>query len=177
VTFNQDRIRGIERVSARAPVIIDEADADLDALPRAAALGYGGVSMKNCKGVFRAVLNRARCDLNPGLLLSGEDLTTLPIIPLQQDLATVALLGPTHVERNGHHYFKGLAHLPKVEAESALEHHGDLYEPLAGDQVQLRIRHGQLSLERLHRIGFGYAVPPDVAARTPAAEWRWTEVN
>ncbi|MEE2908392.1 MAG: hypothetical protein VX527_11260 [Planctomycetota bacterium] len=175
ITFESGPNQGIERVSSIAPVIIDEADGDPDALSRAAALGYGGVSAKNCKGVFRALLNQARCAASQGsLLLSAEDLTTLPIIALQQDLATAATLGLDHIERNGHHYFHGLDHLPGSEVAEALERHGGLYEQTPAG-AQLRIQRGSLALESLDCAGFGYAVAPDLSKRVPAGNWSWSE--
>jgi hypothetical protein len=154
------------------PCIIDEADLGLWALPEAARLGYRGVSIKNCKGVFNAVLNRARCDLSrQKLIQTGEDLTNLPIIALQQDLATMAALGVTHVERNGHHYFKGLDHLPRREREAVLGAHPDLYTGDA-NEASLRIERGRLSLASLvDAPGFGYAGPVDLSARIPAGDW------
>ncbi|MCH2132219.1 MAG: hypothetical protein MK116_00565 [Phycisphaerales bacterium] len=174
ITFQEEPNQGIEKVSAHAPVIIDEADGDRDSLHRAAALGYGGVSAKNCKGVFRAVLNRARCQ-GTGLVLSAEDLTTLPVIAVQQDLVTVATLGLTHVERNGHHYFRGLDHLPGEEADLALHHHPDLYERHGQGDTRLRIRDGALEISSLHQPGFGYAEPPDLSLRTPVDQWQGSE--
>ena len=97
------------------PLIIDESDATLDAFPHARALGYAGVSSKNCKGVYKSVLNAARCarwnapqESEPAFM-TGEDLTAQPGLAVQQDLALAALLGLTHVERNGHHYAAGFA--------------------------------------------------------------------
>ena len=135
------------------PVIVDEADHGLEAFPRALELGYGGVSVKNCKGVFRALLNRGLCSRRGGFQ-SAEDLTNLPLLPLQQDLATLSALGLEHAERNGHHYFRGLDHLTPAERAAALEHHPDLYEARA-DGAFLRIEGGALTLGSLE--GPGYA--------------------
>ncbi|MCH2136618.1 MAG: hypothetical protein MK101_08550 [Phycisphaerales bacterium] len=169
VTFDPHRNQGIDRLGA--PVIIDEADGSAQALPEAASLGYGGTSIKNCKGVFHALLNKARCDLSGGsLFLSGEDLTNLPVIALQQDLCTNAALGIEHVERNGHHYFRGLDHLPQVDVESALHHHGDLYR--AGG---VHIDRGRLHIGSLQCSGYGYAPEPCCDARTLANAWYWAE--
>lgn len=41
-------------------------------------------------------------------VLSAEDLRTVGLIELLQDLAVTATLGAEHVERNGHHNFRGL---------------------------------------------------------------------
>ena len=165
----------IGRVEKYAPVLIDEADDGLHAFPRAAELGYRGVSVKNCKGVFRALINRGLCDLSQGRLFqSAEDLTTLPVLALQQDLATVAALGLTHVERNGHHYFRGLDHLSADEAHCALASHPDLYKHDA-QGVSLRIEDGQLRLGSLQGVGFGYDVPICTSTRTAVDAWHWPE--
>lgn len=50
------KITGIDK-----PVIIDESDDSLDAFPRAKALGYKGVSSKTCKGLYKSLINSARC--------------------------------------------------------------------------------------------------------------------
>ena len=166
-TFDTARTRGIDGLGA--PVIIDEADGAIDSLPDAAALGYGGTSVKNCKGVFRALLNRARCDLSNGTLFqSAEDLTNLPMIALQQDLCTISTLGIDHVERNGHHYFRGLQHLPTADIEAAAAHHGDLYR-----NDCLHVHNGELNIASVHCNGYGYAPSPNVDSRTRADDWTW----
>jgi L-alanine-DL-glutamate epimerase-like enolase superfamily enzyme len=157
-----DGLRALDRF---APLILDEADADLAAFPRALTLGYRGVSVKNCKGVFRALANRAICQARAdGSFQASEDLTNLPILPLQQDLATVAALGLPHTERNGHHYFRGLDHLPESEAEAALAAHPDLYERYE-DRIGLRITAGELALGSLQGPGYGYATAIDATGR------------
>ena len=101
-------------LSAEKPVIIDESDDSLDAFPRAKALGYKGVSSKTCKGIYKSLINAARCkEWGDGYFMTGEDLTIQAGLALQQDLALVSLLGLTHVERNGHHYVNGMAGLPR----------------------------------------------------------------
>ncbi|MHC5004397.1 MAG: mandelate racemase, partial [Planctomycetota bacterium] len=175
VTFDPGRHEAMPHLTAFAPVIIDEADDDADAFPRAVKLGYRGVSVKNCKGVFRALVNRAICARSAGRLFqSAEDLTNLPVVALQQDLCTVAALGLEHVERNGHHYFRGLDHLPADEIEAALAAHGDLYERLDGSAA-LRIVDGAVDLESLDRAGYGYDIPLRWERRTRMEDWRWSE--
>ena len=73
--------------------------------------------------------------------MSAEDLTTQAGLAVQQDLALVALLGLGHVERNGHHYVRGLAALPLTEQAAFLAAHPDLYVR-DGDLVRLRIDRG-----------------------------------
>ena len=150
-TFDPGANAALPRLAALAPVIIDEADTDADAFRRAIALGYAGTSIKSCKGIFRAIANRALIDVRRGegvqhLFQSAEDLTTLGSIPLQQDLALQATLGMTHVERNGHHYFRGLDHLPDLVATELAEALPALYRR-DGDLTRLRIEDGALSLE------------------------------
>jgi hypothetical protein len=169
---------GAERLlrSVDKPVIIDEADGTLDAFETAIALGYRGVSHKNCKGIVKSLLNLARvrrgnAELGePRYFLSAEDLTTLPVVPLQSDLAMVAALGIPHVERNGHHYFPGLAHLTPAERTTALRGHPDLYEPFDGSAA-LRIRDGALDLTSLWTPGMGFVALPDMEAMHAPQSW------
>lgn len=143
------------------PVIIDESDDSLDAFPRAKELGYLGVSSKTCKGLYKSLVNSARCALwGPRYMMSGEDLTIQAGLALQQDLALVALLGLAHVERNGHHYVNGMAGLPREEQEAFLGAHPDLYERSHG-AVRLKIRDGELSIASLGCPGFASAAMPD----------------
>lgn len=162
-----------------APLLIDEADDSLDSFPRAVACGYRGVSVKNCKGVIRALLNRGLCevysrDRGGAYFQSAEDLTNLPVLALQQDLATVAALGLLHVERNGQHYFRGLDHLPSDEARDAATAHPDLYRADARGAF-LRIENGCVALDSLQRAGYGYDLPMRVEQRTPLAAWSFPE--
>src|SRR5438309_4402415 len=121
------------------PVIIDESDDSLDAFPRAKALGYRGVSSKTCKGLYKSIINAARCAAwGRDYFMTGEDLTIQAGLALQQDLALVSLLGLTHLERNGHHYVNGMAGLPAHEQEAFLRAHPDLYERSHG-AVRVRI--------------------------------------
>jgi len=150
------RVEGIEK-----PVIIDESDDSLDAFPRARALGYSGVSSKTCKGLYKSLLNRARCSAwGDGCFMSGEDLTIQPGLALQQDLALVSLLGIAHVERNGHHYVNGMAGLPAAEQEAFLAAHPDLYERSHG-AARVRIRGGMLEIGSLDCPGYASRAMPD----------------
>jgi hypothetical protein len=164
------------------PVIIDESDDALDAFPRARALGYRGVSSKTCKGLYKSLLNAARCakwgsDPNfrsqgklgsdpdfpggPGYyFMSGEDLTIQAGLALQQDTALVSLLGLTHVERNGHHYVNGMAGLPPAEQEAFLAAHPDMYERSHG-AVRVRIEDGMLAIGSLDCPGYASKAMPD----------------
>jgi len=165
-TFAPETADGVARLAERAPVIIDEADADLSAYPRARALGYGGVSMKACKGVFRALLARARIDADGEGMQSAEDLTNLPVLPLHQDLAMVSALGLPHVERNGHHYFLGQSHLSEEERARLQARHRTLYSP----DGTLLIEEGRLDLSSLAVAGFGYQGPVTMSLGDPVSE-------
>jgi L-alanine-DL-glutamate epimerase-like enolase superfamily enzyme len=158
--------RDVHAVARIAPLIIDESDADLDAFPRAKALGYSGVSSKMCKGLYKSILNAARCaswsTSKQRYFMSGEDLTTQAGLAVQQDLALVNLLGMTQVERNGHHYVNGMAGLPEVEQQAFLIAHPDLYERSQG-AVRLKIRQGKIALASLGCIGFASGAAPLVS--------------
>lgn len=156
-TFDRERHRDLARVSAFAPLILDEADARPDSFARAAELGYRGVSVKNCKGVFRALANFGLCR-RTGWFQSGEDLTNVGVLPLQQDLLTASVLGLSHVERNGHHYFRGLDHLPPALVAAAAAAHPDLYRPLSGGAA-LRIERGAVEVGSvLAAVGYGHCL-------------------
>jgi L-alanine-DL-glutamate epimerase-like enolase superfamily enzyme len=151
----------ISRLAKLKPVIIDESDDSLDAFPRAKALGYRGVSSKTCKGLYKSLINAARCKAwGEGYFMTGEDLTIQAGIALQQDLALVSLLGLTHVERNGHHYVNGMAGLPAHEQEQFLVNHADLYEQTYG-AVRVRIKGGMMQMKSLDCPGFASRAMPD----------------
>ncbi len=170
-TFDLDATAAMSDLSAIAPVIIDEADGHLDAFPRAASLGYQGVSIKSCKGVFRALLNRGLIEVRGGeLFQSGEDLTNLPAVALQQDLALMCALGVDDVERNGHHYFRGLDHLPEQERRSALDHHADLYS-VDLDGARVNITAGNMQTGSTDCVGFGYQHEVAFHEGTPLEDW------
>lgn len=155
----QARVSGIGK-----PVIIDESDDAMDAFPRAKAMGYKGVSSKTCKGLYKSLVNAARCQAWGGdYFMTGEDLTIQSGLALQQDLALVSLLGLTHVERNGHHYVNGMADLPQAEQAAFLAAHPDLYERSHG-AVRPRIERGELSIGSLDCVGYAAGAMPDWGA-------------
>lgn len=168
----------VRTLAACKPVIIDESDDSLDAFPRGRAMGYAGVSSKTCKGLYKSLLNRARCahwqaQGAGAFLMSGEDLTIQAGLALQQDLALVSLLGITHVERNGHHYVNGMAGLPEAEQQAFLAAHPDLYEYSHG-AVRVRIAGGELHIGSLAgRPGFAAGAWPERAAMRPMRAPVW----
>ena len=98
--------------------------------------------------------------------MSAEDLTTQAGLAVQQDLALVALLGLGHVERNGHHYVRGLAALPASEQAAFLRAHPDLYVR-DGDLVRLRIDGGRVAIRSLACPGFAAAAEPEWSSLRP----------
>jgi hypothetical protein len=169
---------GMSALAAARPVIIDESDGPLDAFVTARALGYAGVSSKCCKGVWRSLINLARCrswnaaEGRERYFMSAEDLTTLAGVCVQQDLALVALLGLPHVERNGHHFVDGFAGRPKAEAVRFMEAHPDLYADTPHGP-RLNIRDGILEFASLAVPGLGASIEPDAAGMDamPQAAW------
>ena len=151
--------KSVAAISDEVPVIIDESDCDLDAFPRAREFGYRGVSSKQCKGLYKSLINKARClkwNRQAGsdrFLLSGEDLTTQAGVSVQQDLALASILGLSHLERNGHHYVKGMSGSPMTEQEKYLDKYPGLYINDNGF-VRLDIRGGKLDISSLDCPGF-----------------------
>lgn len=168
---------GIVALAAARPVIIDESDGALDAFLLAKGLGYKGVSSKACKGIWRSLINLARCkQWGQDYFMSAEDLTTLAGLCVQQDLALVSALGLAHVERNGHHFIDGFAGRPAHEAHAFLSAHPDLYEATSYGP-RLRLREGMLEIGSLATPGMGSAPWPDVAAMQPMEKAAWPKSN
>jgi L-alanine-DL-glutamate epimerase-like enolase superfamily enzyme len=175
----------VRPLDALRPLIIDESDANLDAFPAAMALGYRGVSSKNCKGLYKSIINSARCDARNAAdgagrwFMSAEDLTTLPGISLQQDLALVSLLGLAHAEKNAHHFVDGMRHRPQAEQRRFAAAHPDLYrlDPLPDGRcvARLKIAQGEVAFGSLDVPGFAHTVDMDWNQLEPAPASRWPE--
>lgn len=160
----------------RPLVIIDESDDHVTSLKTALDHGYAGTSHKNCKGVFKGIANRCLIEhynrtRDGTYLMSGEDLTTLGPIELQQDLAVMATLGMDHVERNGHHYYRGLSMLSADVQTAVLDAHGDLYHRHEDGFVALDVRNGRIRLDSVLEAPFGRAVDLDPSRFTSAGTW------
>ncbi len=157
---------------ASTPFLMDEADGTLGAFAQGRAMGWSGVSSKACKGVYKSIINRARCDRWnaeagwPRHFMSAEDLTCQAGLSVQQDLALVALLGITHSERNGHHYGRGFAGAPAAEQAAFVQAHADLYD----HSGRLRITDGVLAIDSLFDTGYAHGADPDWQATRPIAE-------
>jgi hypothetical protein len=163
----------VSALAQSKPLLIDESDATLDAFPSARAAGYTGVSSKSCKGIYKSLLNAARCaHWNDGVasryFLSGEDLTMQAGLGVQQDLALAALLGLRHVERNGHHYVNGFAGQSAGDAEQKafLAAQPGLYEKSHGS-VRLAICDGLIDISSLEAPAFASAAQPNWATLVP----------
>lgn len=171
--------RPIAELARLVPVIIDESDGTLSAFAEARDLGYTGVSSKACKGIYKSILNHARCQVwnskgDGRFFMSAEDLTCEPGIAIQQDLSLVTLLGLTHVERNAHHFIDGFGGRSPAEAQIFLRRHPDLYRDDGGN-IRLRIEEGRLSISSLDCAGFGASIAPDFDAAEPMPASRWPE--
>jgi hypothetical protein len=176
---HRDRALGVEVGEAlrswggAPPVVIDESDAAIGDLPRALALGCAGTSHKSCKGIVKGIANacllerRRRLEPDVTTILSGEDLATIGPVALLQDLATMSLFGIRHVERNGHHYFRGLSGFPVAVQEEVLRRHPDLYRRHAEGFPTLDIWGGRLRIGSVVEAPFGTAVALDVSRFAP----------
>jgi hypothetical protein len=158
-----------------APLLLDEADGTLEAFAVGRRHGWRGVSSKACKGIYKALINRARCDQwnlaanGSRCFMSAEDLTCQAGLAVQQDLALASLLGLAHCERNGHHYVDGFGDAPAEEQASFASAHSDLYETSAG-RPRLSIRDGRLAIASLSRPGFAHVADPDFESLQPLSQ-------
>ncbi len=143
----------------RPRLIIDESDGAIGDLPRALALGYSGTSHKNCKGIVKGIANACllekRRRSGERVVLTGEDLCNVGPVALLQDLAMMALLGIEHVERNGHHYYRGLSMWPADWQDPVLAAHGGLYTRHREGFTYMHIREGRVALGSLNTAPFG----------------------
>jgi hypothetical protein len=152
------------------PLLLDEGDQNLDALPLALQLGYRGVSHKNCKGILKGLANAASIQQQNSSStaphwLSGEDLASVGPISVQQDLAMQALLGIQHIERNGHHYFHGLSAWSPTMQEKIRSTQPDLWETASPALttpalITLAIQQGQICLQSINNAPFGVHITP-----------------
>ena len=168
--------RGFGEWDDRPPVIIDESDDRPRSCKEAVECGYAGTSHKNCKGVLKGIANRCLVEWydrrrERPYVMSGEDLTTLPPVELQQDFAVTATLGLASVERNGHHYYRGLSMLPDDVQTAALDAHPDLFECREEGFVALDVTDGRVALDSVVAAPFGRANEFDPSRFTPAEEW------
>jgi hypothetical protein len=178
---------GIRELARRKPVIIDESDGRLESFATALELGYRGASSKNCKGPIKSLLNAGLVWLANGrgerndYLMTGEDLCTVGVVPVQSDLCLVATLGLSHVERNGHHFHRGLSYLPESEQQAALAAHGGFYRQHSADGrpdfVAPAIRDGRFQIGSLDCHGFGFAVEPDMDVWQSPDDWDFASLG
>ena len=174
LALNTEASVDIRRAANMLPLLIDESDGDLDTFKTAIDLGYRGVSSKACKGLIKALGNvaLAKYKSEPGisLFVSAEDLTNIPVVSLHQDLAHVAALGLPHLERNGHHYIRGLDHLSEKERKICRLKHPELYTENQ-DLLSLNIVDGAIDVRSLQLPGLGVDGAVDVSSMTPLNEW------
>jgi hypothetical protein len=98
-------------------------------------------------------------------------------VALLQDLAAMATLGVEHVERNGHHYFRGLSMLPEGVQQAVLARHGDLYRRHPDGFPTLDVRGGRIEVGSVVDAPFGTDFLLDVTQFTPLADWRFDELG
>jgi hypothetical protein len=176
LTHDPATAKTIRAISRKKQLVIDEADGNTTSFSRAFRIGYAGTSHKNCKGFLKSVMNHALChhfEQTTGreAFQTGEDLSLMPLIPLHQDFAALAVLNIRHCERNGHHYAYGHRHLTKAEQSLALKHHDDLYTERRGE-LFLDIQQGKVSCQSLQQPGFGTSFEPDWKSMTPLDKWQ-----
>lgn len=159
----------------RPPIIIDESDDRLDSAGRALECGYAGTSHKNCKGVFKGIINacliETRRQEGGEYVMSGEDLTTIGPVELLHDLAVMGTLGMEHVERNGHHYYRGLSFLPDDIQRTVLDAHGDLYGEHEAGFVALDVDDGRITFDSVIDAPFGRDFELEPSRFTPINSW------
>jgi hypothetical protein len=168
LALSPETVAGLAAWPERPRLIIDESDDSLGAVARAIQAGYDGGAFKSSKGVFKGIGNACRIEQlrreRPGekFIYSAEDSSTIGPVGLLADLAVIATLGIDEPERNGHHYFRGLAGLPARVHEETLRHHGDLFSRDSDGLAILYIRGGRIELGSVLAAPFGVGWPCDI---------------
>ncbi len=168
-TFEAPMPEILDGAGRAVPVIIDESDGRVGSLAEALALGYAGVSHKNCKGICKGAANRclvtSRAKLSTGVrtLMTGEDLGSIGPVSMVQDLAVQAAFGISSVERNGHHYFAGLSQLPHALQQQALVHLPAMYHRSEEGWPALAIHEGMIDVSDVNAAPFGVPFNPDLS--------------
>jgi hypothetical protein len=167
----------------RPPMIIDESDGQVGSLLRALDCGYVGTSHKNCKGVFKSVANRClliamqKKSPQTKYMMSGEDLSNVGPIALLQDCCVAANLGIASVERNGHHYFRGLTMSPPPLQQQVQKAHPDVYRIHEKGFPTVNIRDGSLDVSSTVAAPFGINFAPDLSGFTPIDDWSFDSLG
>lgn len=173
----------LAKVSAIKPVIVDESTENVHSVPRAVELGYAGFAIKSAKGPTKAILEKGTLFRHPKRpaqpVISGEDMTNQPVVPLHEDLVVMATMGVEHVERNGHHFFRGFLTHSQKEREAALKNHPGLYRLHSDGLPLLATESGTLDIRSLvTRPGLGVQSDEiDATALIPLSEWNYESMG
>lgn len=168
LALSPETAAGLAAWPERPRLIIDESDDSLGAVARAIEAGYDGGSFKSSKGVFKGIGNACRVEQlrreRPAdrFIYSVEDSSTIGPVGLLADLAVIATLGIDEPERNGHHYFRGLAGLPARVHEETIRNHGDLFSRDSHGLAILDIREGRIDVGSVVAAPFGVGWPCDI---------------
>lgn len=152
------------------PVIIDESDDTVIAVRSAMDLGYAGGTYKGCKGVFRGLANAALVRYRGSstrTIITAEDLSTVPPLTVQQDLVVSSVMGLSHIERNGHHYFGQVAPLDSEIESTLAARHPDAFARGSDGRVRLTVRDGHIALASMLAAPFGVEANFDLGALAP----------
>ena len=92
-------------------------------------------------------------------------------------MAVVGTLGVEHVERNGHHYLRGLSMFPRESVDPVVERHTDLYRRLPDGTPAVRIENGRIDIGSVVDAPFGLAVPFDPTRFTLLKDWTFESLG
>lgn len=128
----------LHAISARVPVVLDEGLTSLEAIDRAAALGWNGIALKTCKTQSLMLLALAKATAL-GLDISVQDLTNPGIALLHSAGLAAHLPTPMPLESNQRQYFPGTS-TPEATRYPAI----------------FRVRGGSIPTGTLNGPGLGY---------------------
>jgi len=82
----------------------------------------------------------------------------------------LAALGVNNIERNGHHYVRGLDHLSIPERQECLRDNADLYSDRE-DIIGLKVESGIICVSSLQRPGLGVGDNVDLQSMMSLSDW------
>jgi hypothetical protein len=169
----------VTRLARIVPVVVDSSDGEVASFADARRLGYQGVSLRGCKGLYKSLISAMRCaawnDERPGggYFMTAEDFGSRAGLAVQQDLALAGLLGLGHAAcTEAACQDDVFAGRPTLEASQFVAAHPDIYARDAG-HVRLRVEYGDVCLGSLDGPGFASALHPQTGWMTQMASSAW----
>ena len=134
--------------------------------------GIAASAARRARAFYKSLINRMRCAAwgDERYFMSGEDLTTLAGLAVQQDLALVGAARPAACRAQRPSFRRRLHRAAGGGGGGVPGRASGSLSPATTGAVRLRITGGQVAIGSLGCPGFGSAVHPDFSAMEPALD-------